>query len=128
MYPPPELRTSNAELLGTTAGIIITFIVATIGLAVMLGMVYWAAAHPGYKRPAQPPRAQQGITDSAASENEGTSVQRSPQNQPGRTPDNLARLGEAQAADGAAQLAEPQRGRTLTLGPRHENPSPPDRR
>lgn len=39
-------------------GIIATFVVATVGLAVMLGMVYWAAAHPGYKRPAPQPRPQ----------------------------------------------------------------------
>jgi hypothetical protein len=82
MYPPPELRTSNAELLGTTAGIITTVIVATVGLVVMLGMVYWAAAHPGYKRPVQPSRPQQGTADSVVSGNESISVRRSPQDQP----------------------------------------------
>lgn len=52
MYPPPELRTSQLELLGSTTAIIFVVIVAVIGLAVFLGLVYWADAHPaaGIKR------------------------------------------------------------------------------
>jgi hypothetical protein len=62
MYPPPELRTSQAELLGTTAGIIITFIVATAGLVIMIGMVFWAAAHPGISGPhSRPARSSQRL-------------------------------------------------------------------
>ena len=40
MYPPPELRTSQVELLGTTTGMILTAVVAILGLAVLLGMVF----------------------------------------------------------------------------------------
>lgn len=47
MYPPPAHQTSQVELLGTTAGIILTVVVAVVGLAVALGMVYWADSHPG---------------------------------------------------------------------------------
>jgi hypothetical protein len=42
VYPPPEIRTSRAELVGTTTGIILTAIVAVAGLVVLLGSVYWA--------------------------------------------------------------------------------------
>jgi hypothetical protein len=43
---PPEIRTSNAELLGTTTGIILTVVVAILGLAVLLGMVFLADGLP----------------------------------------------------------------------------------
>ena len=46
MYPPPELRTSQVELLGTTTGIILTVVVAILGLAGLLGMVYLADGLP----------------------------------------------------------------------------------
>ena len=50
MYPPPAIRTSNAELLGTTAGLILTAVVAIVGLAVMIGAVFWADAQPDIRR------------------------------------------------------------------------------
>jgi hypothetical protein len=46
VYPPPEVRTSNAELLGTTAGMILTAVVAILGLAALLGMVFLADGLP----------------------------------------------------------------------------------
>lgn len=108
MYPPPEIRTSNAELLGTTAGIIVTVIVATAGLAVMLGMVYWAAAHPGYKRPAQQPRPQQAPPDSVSTGNQRIAVRLTTEDQPGAPGNNAVRAGEPGMADGAAQPAVPE--------------------
>jgi hypothetical protein len=53
--PPPQVGTSQEELLGTTTGIILTVIVALIGLAVLVIPVFWAADHPDTRRP----RAQQ---------------------------------------------------------------------
>ena len=50
MYPPPEVRTSNAELLGTTTGMILTAVVAIVGLAVGLGMVFLASRRPNTGR------------------------------------------------------------------------------
>jgi hypothetical protein len=50
VYPPPEVRTSNAELLGTTTGIILTAVVAIAGLVVLIGSVFWADAHPDTRR------------------------------------------------------------------------------
>jgi hypothetical protein len=44
--PPPELRTSQVELLGTTTGMILTAVVAILGLAVLLGMVFLADGLP----------------------------------------------------------------------------------
>ena len=46
MYPPPEVRTSNAELLGTTTGIILTAVVGILGLAALLAMVFLAEGLP----------------------------------------------------------------------------------
>ena len=46
MYPPPELRTPQVELLGTTTGMILTAVVAILGLAVLLGMVFFADGLP----------------------------------------------------------------------------------
>lgn len=46
MYPPPELRTSQVELLGTTTGMILTAVVAILGLAALLGMVFLAEGLP----------------------------------------------------------------------------------
>ena len=46
MSPPPEVRTSQAELLGTTTGMILTAVVAILGLAVLLGMVFLADGLP----------------------------------------------------------------------------------
>jgi hypothetical protein len=50
MYPPPAIRTSHAELLGTTAGLILTAVVAVAGLAVMIGAVFLADAQPDIRR------------------------------------------------------------------------------
>jgi hypothetical protein len=50
MYPPPEIRTSNAELLGTPTGLVLTAIVAVAGLVVLIGMVFWADANPDTRR------------------------------------------------------------------------------
>lgn len=49
-YPPPELRTSGAELLGSTASMIFTAVVAFVGLAVWLGSIFWTDARQGGKR------------------------------------------------------------------------------
>ena len=57
MYPPPEVRTSRTELLGTTTGIILTAIVAVVGLVVLLGSVYWADYTQ--TRPPKPQRQRQ---------------------------------------------------------------------
>jgi hypothetical protein len=46
VYPPPELRTSQVELLGTTTGMILTAAVAILGLAALLGMVFLAEGLP----------------------------------------------------------------------------------
>jgi hypothetical protein len=50
VYPPPEVKTSHAELLGTTTGMILTAVVALVGLAALLGIVYWAGAQPDTRR------------------------------------------------------------------------------
>jgi hypothetical protein len=46
VYPPPALRTSQLEFLGGTAGIILVAVVAVLGLAIFIGLVYWADSHP----------------------------------------------------------------------------------
>jgi hypothetical protein len=46
VYPPPALRTSQLEFLGGTTGIILVAVVALLGLAVFIGLVYWADSHP----------------------------------------------------------------------------------
>ncbi len=46
MHPPPEIRTPQEELLGTTTGIIVTAIVACLGLGALLFPVFWAARPP----------------------------------------------------------------------------------
>jgi hypothetical protein len=50
MYPPPAIKTSHTELLGTTAGLILTAVVAVAGLVVMIGAVFLADTHPGTRR------------------------------------------------------------------------------
>ena len=42
LSPAPEVRTSPEQLLGTTTGMILTAVVAIVGLAVLLGMVFLA--------------------------------------------------------------------------------------
>jgi hypothetical protein len=44
------MTTSNTELLGTTTGMILTAIVAVVGLAVLLATVFLAAGRPETKR------------------------------------------------------------------------------
>lgn len=46
VHPPPELRTSHVELLGTTAGMVMTAAVAVLTLALLLGMVFLADGPP----------------------------------------------------------------------------------
>ena len=46
MTPTPSMYTSPTQLDGTIAGIIVTVIVAVLGLAILIGMVFWAARHP----------------------------------------------------------------------------------
>jgi hypothetical protein len=48
--PPPAIRTSQEELLGTTTGIVLTVVVAVVGLAVLIVPVFWAAGHPNTRR------------------------------------------------------------------------------
>lgn len=49
-YPPPEIRTSGTELLGNTTSMVITAVVAFVGLVVWLGSVFWTDARQGGKR------------------------------------------------------------------------------
>jgi hypothetical protein len=56
VYPPPELRTSQVELLGTTTGMILTAVVAILGLAALLGMVFLAEGLPPAMRKKLPRR------------------------------------------------------------------------
>ena len=46
MHSSPVATTSNPEIAGTPAGIILTAVVATLGLAVLLGMVFLADGLP----------------------------------------------------------------------------------
>lgn len=46
MYPPPALYTSEVEYLGSTVGIVVIAVVALLGLAIFIGLVYWADSHP----------------------------------------------------------------------------------
>lgn len=67
MYPPPELRTSQVELLGTTTGMILTAVVAILGLAVLLGMVFLADGLP----PALRAKLRRGSRDGEISAGQG---------------------------------------------------------
>jgi hypothetical protein len=59
MHHPPEIKTTpNAELLGTTAGIILTAVVAVAGLAVLLGATFWADLHSATGRVRAPRRGE----------------------------------------------------------------------
>jgi hypothetical protein len=60
--PPPAVHTSQDELLGTTAGIILTVIVAIAGLAFLIIPAFWASGHPDPTgtRPRQPRKAGDG--------------------------------------------------------------------
>jgi hypothetical protein len=50
VYPPSAASTSNAHLTGTTAGMIVTAVVAISGIAVLLGMVFLADGLPFTRR------------------------------------------------------------------------------
>jgi hypothetical protein len=56
MTSPPTMYTSPAQLDGTVTGMIVTVIVAALGLAVLIGMVFWAASHPQVRQPPGSPR------------------------------------------------------------------------
>jgi len=57
MRHPPEIGTTpNTELLGTTAGIILTAVVAVTGLVVLIGMTFWADLHSATGRLRAPRR------------------------------------------------------------------------
>ncbi len=53
MYPPSAVRTSNAHLIGTTTGMVVTAVVAILGIAVLLGMVFLADGRPYTRRSKQ---------------------------------------------------------------------------
>jgi hypothetical protein len=46
MTPTPSMHTSPTQLDGTITGIIVIVIVAVLGLAILIGMVFWAARQP----------------------------------------------------------------------------------
>jgi hypothetical protein len=50
MSRPPTIYTTPTELDGTTTGMILTAIVAAVGLVVLVGLVYWANKYPDVKR------------------------------------------------------------------------------
>jgi hypothetical protein len=59
MHHPPQIGTTpNTELLGTTAGIILTAVVAVAGLAVLIGATFWADLHPATERLPVPRRGE----------------------------------------------------------------------
>ena len=50
MHPQPEIRTSQTQLLGTTTGIIVTAVVAVVGLAVLIAPMFLAGNPPDIRR------------------------------------------------------------------------------
>jgi hypothetical protein len=50
VHPQPEIRTSQTQLLGTTTGIIVTAVVAVVGLVVLLVPVFLADNPPDIRR------------------------------------------------------------------------------
>ena len=46
VYPPTAVRTSTEHLVGSTAGMIVTAVVAILALALLLGMVFLAGGWP----------------------------------------------------------------------------------
>jgi hypothetical protein len=52
MSPPPTIYTPQSELDGTTAGMIITAVIAALALALLIGLVYRASNHPEARKPA----------------------------------------------------------------------------
>jgi hypothetical protein len=51
MTPTPTMYTSPTQLDGTITGMIVTVIIATLGLVILIGVVFWAANHPDIKPP-----------------------------------------------------------------------------
>ena len=51
MTPTPSIYTSPTQLDGTITGMIVTVIAATLGLVILIGVVFWAANHPDIKPP-----------------------------------------------------------------------------
>lgn len=41
MYPSAQMRTSQEQLLGTTTGMILTAVVAVLGLTALIGLSFW---------------------------------------------------------------------------------------
>ena len=61
MYPLAVVRTSNEHLIGSTTGMIVTAVVAVLGLAALLGMVFLADGWPYARHPkARPGEASDG--------------------------------------------------------------------
>ena len=56
----PAMYTSQAHLDGTVAGMIVTVIVAVLGLVILIGVIFWAANHPDVKPPQGPQPVQRG--------------------------------------------------------------------
>ena len=56
IHPAPEIRPTNAEVLGSTTGILLTAAFALAGLAVLIGMVFWADTSFSGKRLVVPER------------------------------------------------------------------------
>jgi hypothetical protein len=50
VHPQPEIRTSQAQLLGTTTGIIVTAVVAVVGLVVLIVPMFLADNPPDLRR------------------------------------------------------------------------------
>lgn len=46
MTQTPTMYTSPTQLDGTLTGIILTAVVAVLGLAILIGLVFWAAKQP----------------------------------------------------------------------------------
>lgn len=46
MTPTPTMYTSPTQLDGTIIAIILTVIVAVLGIAILIGLVFWAAREP----------------------------------------------------------------------------------
>jgi hypothetical protein len=51
MSLPPTITTSPSQLDGTVAGLVITAVVAALGLVMLIGLVYWADSHPANRKP-----------------------------------------------------------------------------
>lgn len=72
---PPGFQTPHEKLVGSTTGIIVTAVAASIGLVLLLAPVFWAAARPDIRRPGQPrperPSATVRRRLTAAEQNEG---------------------------------------------------------